>query len=676
MSFKTSQYLNKYHLIFFLGLILKISLIPVAVSPYMREFFIPFIDKGVLNPLQNPWSLSEVSQFPYGLLSYLVFYIPKYLGYFTFGDLALGSSVLSLFLMKLPILFFDFLVLKELGQILPDKKNELLFFYWMNPIVIYINSIYSHIDILSVAWLLFSLNSLILKRPYRSALFFSFACLSKFYVFSVLPLLVVYIWNTEFSKQALRLISKYLGIVLICLLIGLGPLILAQSAGYATVLSPEALRLFHYKFELDQQLYLYFGLMAVLVALFRLVLSTKITQSGLFLGVYFIFSVLVFVSNPLVNWYLWSFPGLIYLYLKYKSFHRYLILLFFACLSLSILNTHLEFGSSSLMKSILFTLVNLSFLLVIVSYWIFGLKNELSLSRRFNPFLIGIAGNSGSGKNHTSEVIGQLFGGQKIQMVEGDNYHKWKRGDEHWKSHTHLQPQANHLKTLSTHTLELKQNKEINFVQYDHDDGLFTLPKVTEPEKVILFQGLHTFYLNEMRRQLDIRIFLKPNEHIQLYWKLRRDVEQRGHTKEKVLETIQKRILDSTKYIDPQIKYADWVIEFFLLQNYSLEEVLSYSAPQLGVRHILDNDYHLDVVRDILNKAIPGSAQISEDENDLSKIRFEVTSEPSLETVLEIVHTLNFQIRQITRSWSQPIWVKGFDGLLQIITLIMLDKKG
>lgn len=214
------KYFNVFSCLLALGFLVRLLFVPLTTGPFMLDYFIPFIDQSILHPLQNPWTLSEVKNFPYGLISFLIFYIPKSVGYLIFGSEALGGTVLSLFLMKLPLLVFDFIVFKILQKLFKHKELSVHLLYWLNPIVIYITFIYSHIDIISVAFFLASLYYMINQRPNWSAVAFGLAFASKFYVFAALPLLLVYIWNTQYAREALKNITSYLVLTGLFLVIG------------------------------------------------------------------------------------------------------------------------------------------------------------------------------------------------------------------------------------------------------------------------------------------------------------------------------------------------------------------------------------------------------------------------------------------------------------------------
>jgi phosphoribulokinase len=75
--------------------------------------------------------------------------------------------------------------------------------------------------------------------------------------------------------------------------------------------------------------------------------------------------------------------------------------------------------------------------------------------------------------------------------------------------------------------------------------------------------GLHALYLPQTRAQLDLKIYLDTQPELQQYWKISRDVADRGYTIEKILRQIEARRPDTEKYIYPQKQYADLILRYY-----------------------------------------------------------------------------------------------------------------
>jgi len=150
-----------------------------------------------------------------------------------------------------------------------------------------------------------------------------------------------------------------------------------------------------------------------------------------------------------------------------------------------------------------------------------------------------------------------LFGNLNTLVVKGDDMHRWERGHEKWNEITHLNPKANWLHQDISDLIDLKSGKRIFRRAYDHVTGKFTEPKPINPERVIIYEGLHSFYLSDSGKIYDLKIFMNPSEELRRQWKIERDVRHRGHTVSKVLSDLEKRMPDSMKHIANQAVEAD-----------------------------------------------------------------------------------------------------------------------
>ena len=188
----------------------------------------------------------------------------------------------------------------------------------------------------------------------------------------------------------------------------------------------------------------------------------------------------------------------------------------------------------------------------------FELPYTLSLSQ---CSVLAISGNSGAGKTTVVNAIQKVFPFDSSLVLETDRYHKWERYSKEWNDYTHLHPNANNLEKLIDDTYLLKMGETINVVDYDHSTGKFTAPQSIQPKNYVFLCGLHTFYKDAIRSHIDFKLFIDTEEQLNTYWKVRRDIEQRGHTAEHVLKSIEHRKTDLERFILPQKEYADCILE-------------------------------------------------------------------------------------------------------------------
>lgn len=204
-----------------------------------------------------------------------------------------------------------------------------------------------------------------------------------------------------------------------------------------------------------------------------------------------------------------------------------------------------------------------------------------------NNLLLSIAGDSGAGKSSLLKFLSSLWYGD-VLLLEGDAYHKWERNDPHWNEFTPLNPEANNLDQCYEDLLNLKNDKIISFREYNHRTGKFDSPKEVAPKSKIIFTGLHALYDQRIRELSDVKVYLNTDEDLRLFWKYKRDIQERGYTKDAVTRSLERRLKDSKKYIRPQVHYADIII------NISDDDLImndfSYT-PKLSISVLIDKSF-------------------------------------------------------------------------------------
>lgn len=224
---------------------------------------------------------------------------------------------------------------------------------------------------------------------------------------------------------------------------------------------------------------------------------------------------------------------------------------------------------------------------------------------------IAITGDSGSGKTSLSTIIKQLFNNSFV--LECDRYHKWERGNNNWNTYTHLNPEANYLAKMTKDVFNLKLGNNIYQVDYNHQTGKFTDKELIESTENIIVCGLHTLYMTD--NIINLKIFIDTDTNLKTPWKIKRDVQKRGYSIEKIIKQIKDRSEDYIKYILPQREQSDIIINFYTttifdINTFSMEDeypvlLKVYIKKHLGIVNLIaafnitqlifdDNYYILD----------------------------------------------------------------------------------
>lgn len=176
-------------------------------------------------------------------------------------------------------------------------------------------------------------------------------------------------------------------------------------------------------------------------------------------------------------------------------------------------------------------------------------------------FLVGVAGDSGSGKSTFAAGVKNLFGKGNVATISLDDYHKLDRAARKRTGIVALDPRANDLKLLAEHAAMLKDGRTIAKPCYNHSTGKLDPPVRFSPAKVVILEGLLPFHTKELRRLLDFTIYIDPDAEVKRGWKIRRDVEERGHLRKAVLRSIAEREPHYRRFIAPQRRHAEIIVQ-------------------------------------------------------------------------------------------------------------------
>jgi phosphoribulokinase len=177
------------------------------------------------------------------------------------------------------------------------------------------------------------------------------------------------------------------------------------------------------------------------------------------------------------------------------------------------------------------------------------------------PVMLGIVGDSGSGKTTITRGLVRVLGDQITHFCT-DDYHRYDRRQRAERNITPLHPDCNHLDILAQHLRHLRNAEPIMKPVYRHSDGTFGPPDYFVPGRFLIAEGLLAFHNRELCDMFDVRVFLDPPEELRRHWKVQRDCSRRGYTTDQVLAELDRREPDSEAFIRPQRHNADIVVSF------------------------------------------------------------------------------------------------------------------
>ncbi|MBL6932211.1 MAG: phosphoribulokinase [Rhodospirillales bacterium] len=198
------------------------------------------------------------------------------------------------------------------------------------------------------------------------------------------------------------------------------------------------------------------------------------------------------------------------------------------------------------------------------------------------PIILGIVGDSASGKTTLSDGIANILGPDKVVTICTDDYHRFDRQERSCGCLSALNPKCNYIDILEQHIQLLREGKSILKPMYNHSTGTLERPMYVEPREFIIMEGLLGYSTRSMRDAYDVKVYMEPNEELRVKWKIRRDCAERGYSEEEVMASLSKRMNDSAEFVQPQRTFADMVVSF-----YAPDDRADETGAHLNVRHTL-----------------------------------------------------------------------------------------
>ena len=202
---------------------------------------------------------------------------------------------------------------------------------------------------------------------------------------------------------------------------------------------------------------------------------------------------------------------------------------------------------------------------------------SMALAPGQKPVIIGLAADSGCGKSTFMRRVTACFGGEvKLNPIGRetntlvsdtttviclDDYHLNDRAGRKITGRTPLVPEENNFDLMYEHVKAIKEGKKILKPIYNHVNGTLDEAEEITPTPIVIFEGLHPFHDPRVDALIDFRIYVDITPEVKFNWKVQRDHEERGHSIESIVASIQARKPDFDAYIDPQKNKADAVIQ-------------------------------------------------------------------------------------------------------------------
>ncbi|MDY3894625.1 MAG: uridine kinase [Candidatus Cryptobacteroides sp.] len=178
--------------------------------------------------------------------------------------------------------------------------------------------------------------------------------------------------------------------------------------------------------------------------------------------------------------------------------------------------------------------------------------------------IIGIAGGSGSGKTTVVRALTEQLK-EKVVVIPQDSYYK---DSSHLPMEERQKVNFDHpdsidFDLLIKHLKELKKGHSVEQPVYSYItcSRSSTETVTVHPAEVIIVEGILILCCAELRKQMDIKIFVDADDDDRLMRVMARDILERGKTVETVIQRYSRTVKPMfLQFIEPSKRYADVII--------------------------------------------------------------------------------------------------------------------
>jgi len=204
------------------------------------------------------------------------------------------------------------------------------------------------------------------------------------------------------------------------------------------------------------------------------------------------------------------------------------------------------------------------------------------------PYLIGIAGPSCSGKSEVSRRLARIL---RAPVLAIDHYYRdLKHLSLEERAATNFDsPDSLDSELVAAHVEALAAGKPVDQPTYDfaHHTRAAAVERI-QPAEYVLVEGLFALSWPEVRARLDFAVYIFADHETCLARRVFRDVRERGRTEQSVRAQYELTVRPMADlHVAPTVQYADLVLAGIAPVKQSVYTILLYIAERRGDRQYL-----------------------------------------------------------------------------------------
>jgi uridine kinase len=180
------------------------------------------------------------------------------------------------------------------------------------------------------------------------------------------------------------------------------------------------------------------------------------------------------------------------------------------------------------------------------------------------PFVIGVAGGSGSGKSTVTREVLASIGPEMVSVVMQDDYYldQTHLSPEDRRKTNYDHPHAFDWPLMVQHVRALRSGETIEMPVYDFAaDNRSSKTITVKPAPVIVIEGLFALFDADLRKMMSLKIFVDTAPDVRFIRRLQRDMAERARSAESVIAQYMETVRPMHKqFIEPTKRHADVIL--------------------------------------------------------------------------------------------------------------------
>lgn len=192
--------------------------------------------------------------------------------------------------------------------------------------------------------------------------------------------------------------------------------------------------------------------------------------------------------------------------------------------------------------------------------------------------VIGIAGGTGSGKTTVADLVAGDLGPDRVVVLTQDNYYcDLSHLPFEERARTNFDhPDAVDFQLMADHIAELKAGRAIQMPVYDFKVHT-RMPETVrvQPRDNLIVEGILVLEFEEIRDQMDLRIYVDTDDDLRFIRRLKRDIEERGRSVNSVIDQYLSTVRPMhMEFVEKNRRHADLILPWMTYNRNAVQMLI------------------------------------------------------------------------------------------------------